>query len=73
VRLDQVNGRTHPSEWIDWNRYVDESSFATAFLGELVSGGFASDIATVPPARAERLSAAEAASVAGSVVPVRGG
>jgi cellulose 1,4-beta-cellobiosidase len=36
--------QTRPSKWIDWNRYVDESSYATAFRNQLVSDGFAANI-----------------------------
>jgi cellulose 1,4-beta-cellobiosidase len=32
------------SKWVDWNFYVDELSFATAFRQQLVSAGFSSSI-----------------------------
>ncbi|MEV6380740.1 glycoside hydrolase family 6 protein [Streptomyces sp. NPDC051773] len=32
------------SKWVDWNRYVDELSFAQAFRNQLVSVGFNSNI-----------------------------
>ncbi|MFJ9723588.1 glycoside hydrolase family 6 protein [Streptomyces sp. NPDC101209] len=42
---DTVNGTTvRQSKWVDWNRYVDELSFAQAFRNELVSVGFNSNI-----------------------------
>ncbi|MFR0356113.1 glycoside hydrolase family 6 protein [Streptomyces sediminimaris] len=42
---DTVNGTSvRQSKWVDWNRYVDELSFAQAFRDELVSVGFNSDI-----------------------------
>ncbi|WP_240529319.1 glycoside hydrolase family 6 protein [Streptomyces antioxidans] len=42
---DTVNGTTvRQSKWVDWNRYVDELSFAQAFRQELVNVGFPSDI-----------------------------
>ncbi|WP_333777611.1 glycoside hydrolase family 6 protein [Streptomyces sp. IBSBF 3136] len=42
---DTVNGTTvRQSKWVDWNRYVDEQSFAQAFRNQLVSVGFNSDI-----------------------------
>ncbi len=38
---DTVNGNTvRQSKWVDWNRYVDELSFAQAFRTKLVSVGF---------------------------------
>ncbi|MCG5220397.1 glycoside hydrolase family 6 protein [Streptosporangium sp. KLBMP 9127] len=43
---DTVNGqavREH-AKWIDWNRYVDELSFAQAFRQRLVQAGFDSSI-----------------------------
>jgi cellulose 1,4-beta-cellobiosidase len=40
----QVNEQTRPSRWIDFNRYNDELSFATAFRQRLDEVGFASDI-----------------------------
>jgi cellulose 1,4-beta-cellobiosidase len=39
-----VNDQTRPSKWIDWNRYVDESTYATAFRNQLVADGFPSGI-----------------------------
>jgi cellulose 1,4-beta-cellobiosidase len=42
---DTVNGQTvRQSTWVDWNRYVDELSFAQAFRQQLVSAGFPSGI-----------------------------
>ncbi|MFI2203266.1 glycoside hydrolase family 6 protein [Streptomyces sp. NPDC020192] len=42
---DTVNGTSvRQSKWVDWNRYVDEQSFAQAFRNELVSVGFNSNI-----------------------------
>jgi cellulose 1,4-beta-cellobiosidase len=42
---DSVNGTSvRQSKWVDWNNYIDESSFATAFRSELVSQGFSSSI-----------------------------
>lgn len=42
---DTVNGTSvRQSKWVDWNRYVDELSFAQAFRTELVSVGFNSGI-----------------------------
>ncbi|MEU2423652.1 glycoside hydrolase family 6 protein [Streptomyces sp. NPDC007851] len=42
---DSVNGTSvRQSKWVDWNRYVDELSFAQAFRTELVSVGFNSGI-----------------------------
>ncbi|GAA2658030.1 glycoside hydrolase family 6 protein [Streptomyces vastus] len=42
---DTVAGKSvRESKWIDWNRYVDEQSFAQAFRDKLVSVGFNSDI-----------------------------
>ncbi|WP_438492215.1 glycoside hydrolase family 6 protein [Streptomyces asiaticus] len=42
---DSVNGTTvRQSKWVDWNRYVDELSYAQAFRQELVSVGFPSNI-----------------------------
>lgn len=38
---DSVNGvSVRQSKWVDWNRYVDELSFAQAFRTKLVSVGF---------------------------------
>ncbi len=40
-----VNGTSvRQSKWVDWNRYVDEQSFAQAFRNQLVSVGFNSGI-----------------------------
>jgi cellulose 1,4-beta-cellobiosidase len=42
---DTVNGtQVRQSKWVDWNRYVDELSFAQAFRQQLVSVGFSSSI-----------------------------
>ncbi|GAA5012460.1 glycoside hydrolase family 6 protein [Streptomyces siamensis] len=42
---DSVNGTTvRQSKWVDWNRYVDELSYAQAFRNQLVSVGFNSGI-----------------------------
>ncbi|MEV6794488.1 glycoside hydrolase family 6 protein [Streptomyces sp. NPDC051320] len=42
---DAVNGTSvRQSKWVDWNRYVDEQSFAQAFRTEMVSVGFDSKI-----------------------------
>jgi cellulose 1,4-beta-cellobiosidase len=42
---DSVNGvSVRQSKWIDWNRYVDEQSYAQAFRNQLVSVGFNSGI-----------------------------
>ncbi|WP_033279320.1 glycoside hydrolase family 6 protein [Streptomyces sp. NRRL F-525] len=42
---DSVNGvSVRQSKWVDWNRYVDEQSYAQAFRSELVSVGFNSGI-----------------------------
>ncbi|WP_405883972.1 glycoside hydrolase family 6 protein [Streptomyces sp. NBC_01136] len=42
---DSVNGTSvRQSKWVDWNRYVDELSFAQAFRNQLVSVGFNSGI-----------------------------
>ncbi|GAB2820749.1 glycoside hydrolase family 6 protein [Streptomyces daliensis] len=42
---DSVGGRSvRESKWVDWNRYVDEQSFAQAFRDKLVSVGFSSSI-----------------------------
>ncbi|MGC5053670.1 glycoside hydrolase family 6 protein [Micromonospora sp. DT48] len=42
---DSVNGQTvRQSNWIDWNQYNDEQSFAQAFRQELVRQGFPSSI-----------------------------
>ncbi|MFI1100446.1 glycoside hydrolase family 6 protein [Streptomyces melanogenes] len=38
---DSVNGvSVRQSKWVDWNRYVDELSYAQAFRAKLVSVGF---------------------------------
>jgi cellulose 1,4-beta-cellobiosidase len=39
-----VTEATRQSKWIDWNRYVDEQSFAIAFRAKLISSGFNSNI-----------------------------
>ncbi|WP_084717105.1 glycoside hydrolase family 6 protein [Saccharothrix syringae] len=42
---DNVNGTSvRQSKWVDWNRYVDELSFAQAFRTQLISAGFPSNI-----------------------------
>ncbi|MFI6280128.1 glycoside hydrolase family 6 protein [Streptomyces sp. NPDC050988] len=42
---DSVNGASvRTSKWIDWNRYVDEQSYAQAMRSQLVSIGFPSGI-----------------------------
>jgi cellulose 1,4-beta-cellobiosidase len=42
---DSVNGTSvRQSKWVDWNRYVDELSFAQAFRQRLIQAGFPSDI-----------------------------
>lgn len=42
---DSVGGKSvRESGWVDWNRYVDELSFAQAFRNQLVSVGFPSGI-----------------------------
>ncbi|KUN22325.1 cellulose 1,4-beta-cellobiosidase [Streptomyces antibioticus] len=42
---DSVNGKSvRESKWVDWNRYVDELSYAQAFRQEAVSQGFASGV-----------------------------
>ncbi|MFF3328068.1 glycoside hydrolase family 6 protein [Streptomyces sp. NPDC002888] len=42
---DSVAGKSvRESKWVDWNRYVDEQSFAQAFRNQLVSSGFNSNI-----------------------------
>jgi cellulose 1,4-beta-cellobiosidase len=42
---DTVNGQTiRQSKWIDWNMYVDEASFDSAFRTQLISDGFSSSI-----------------------------
>jgi cellulose 1,4-beta-cellobiosidase len=42
--IDDLGGNVRQSKWVDWNRYVDELSFAQAFRQRLVQAGFASDI-----------------------------
>lgn len=40
-----VNGTSvRQSNWVDWNQYTDELTFAQAFRSELISHGFSSDI-----------------------------
>lgn len=39
-----VTDATRQSKWIDWNRYVDEQTFAVAFRARLISAGFNSNI-----------------------------
>ncbi|MGW2641589.1 glycoside hydrolase family 6 protein [Streptomyces sp. NPDC001348] len=42
---DTVNGTSvRQSKWVDWNRYVDELSYAQAFRNQAVSVGFNSNI-----------------------------
>ncbi|MGW3032526.1 glycoside hydrolase family 6 protein [Streptomyces sp. NPDC001178] len=42
---DTVNGTSvRQSKWVDWNRYVDELSYAQAFRQEAVSQGFPSGV-----------------------------
>ncbi|WP_371575119.1 glycoside hydrolase family 6 protein [Streptomyces sp. NBC_01314] len=42
---DSAGGKSvRESKWVDWNRYVDELSFAQAFRTQLVSVGFNSNI-----------------------------
>jgi cellulose 1,4-beta-cellobiosidase len=42
---DSVNGKSvRESKWVDWNRYVDELSYAQAFRQEAVSQGFPAGI-----------------------------
>jgi cellulose 1,4-beta-cellobiosidase len=42
---DSVAGKSvRESAWVDWNRYVDELSFAQAFRNQLVTTGFNSGI-----------------------------
>ncbi|MFI9759630.1 glycoside hydrolase family 6 protein [Streptomyces sp. NPDC051963] len=42
---DTVGGTSvRQSKWVDWNRYVDELSFAQAFRNQLVTTGFNSGI-----------------------------
>jgi cellulose 1,4-beta-cellobiosidase len=42
-----VNDQTRQSHWIDWNRYVDESTFGAALRQQLISQGFPSGIGMV--------------------------
>lgn len=42
-----VNNQTRQSTWVDWNYYVDESSFGAAFRQQLISDGFPSGIGMV--------------------------
>ncbi|WP_410580977.1 glycoside hydrolase family 6 protein [Amycolatopsis sp. lyj-108] len=42
---DSVGGTSvRTSKWIDWNRYVDELSYAQAFRQEAVRAGFSADV-----------------------------
>ncbi|WP_369173796.1 glycoside hydrolase family 6 protein [Streptomyces sp. R28] len=42
---DSVNGKSvRESKWVDWNRYVDELSYAQAFRAEAVNQGFPSGV-----------------------------
>ncbi|MFJ1805972.1 MULTISPECIES: glycoside hydrolase family 6 protein [unclassified Streptomyces] len=42
---DSVAGKSvRESKWVDWNRYVDEQSYAQAFRNQLITSGFKSDI-----------------------------
>ncbi|MFE5752549.1 glycoside hydrolase family 6 protein [Streptomyces massasporeus] len=42
---DTVAGKSvRESKWVDWNRYLDELSYAQGFRGQLVSAGFDSNI-----------------------------
>ncbi|MFF0016617.1 glycoside hydrolase family 6 protein [Streptomyces sp. NPDC005374] len=42
---DSVAGKSvRESKWVDWNRYVDELSFAQGFRNQLVTTGFNSNI-----------------------------
>jgi cellulose 1,4-beta-cellobiosidase len=42
---DSVAGKSvRESKWVDWNRYVDELSFAQAFRNQLITTGFNSGI-----------------------------
>src|SRR5690606_5890213 len=42
---DSVNGTSvRQSSWVDWNRYVDELSYAQAHRQELIGNGFGQDI-----------------------------
>jgi cellulose 1,4-beta-cellobiosidase len=42
--INDMGGNVRQSKWVDWNRYVDEQSFAQAFRSRLVQSGFASNI-----------------------------
>ncbi len=45
---DTVNGTSvRQSKWVDWNRYVDEQSYAQAFRQEAVRAGFRSDVGVI--------------------------
>ncbi|MEU9196609.1 glycoside hydrolase family 6 protein [Streptomyces hundungensis] len=45
---DSVNGTSvRQSKWVDWNRYVDELSYAQAFRSRLVTAGFSPGIGMV--------------------------
>jgi cellulose 1,4-beta-cellobiosidase len=45
---DSVNGTSvRQSKWVDWNRYVDEQSYAQAFREEAVKAGFRSDVGVI--------------------------
>ncbi|WP_374117796.1 glycoside hydrolase family 6 protein [Streptomyces sp. S07_1.15] len=46
---DSVGGKSirEGSKWVDWNRYVDEQSFAQAFREEAVSAGFNSGVGVI--------------------------
>ncbi|RSM73044.1 cellulose 1,4-beta-cellobiosidase [Kibdelosporangium aridum] len=42
---DSINGTSvRQSKWVDWNRYVDEVSYAKAFRDETVRAGFPSGV-----------------------------
>ncbi|HEU5109116.1 MAG TPA: glycoside hydrolase family 6 protein [Micromonosporaceae bacterium] len=42
---DSINGTSvRQSKWVDWNRYVDEASYAKAFRDETVRAGFPSGV-----------------------------
>ncbi|WP_433188019.1 glycoside hydrolase family 6 protein [Actinoallomurus sp. CA-150999] len=42
-----VTDQTRQSKWVDWNRYVDESTYGTSFRQQLISDGFPSSIGMV--------------------------
>ncbi|HZG04822.1 MAG TPA: glycoside hydrolase family 6 protein [Streptomyces sp.] len=45
---DSVNGTSvRQSKWVDWNRYVDELSYAQAFRQEAIKAGFRSDVGVI--------------------------